>query len=207
MAAAPGARFFRHERLRRADRRAACGRSAVAAMRAGPWSPGGTRDRRARTSAPLPRVQLSCDENLPPRLARALTEAGNGVARCGRTCSPVDRASQLVQPALAANDSHLRTCTDRRPSAHASSCYVCYPRPSGCSMPRTVPHREPRNDSGRILREVQTGATIAVTNRGEVIALLVPPPAHPRDTLRVRAARVGGRVQPAAACNPPGLEL
>ena len=43
-------------------------------------------------------------------------------------------------------------------------------------MPRTVPHRELRNDSGRILREAQTGETIAVTNRGEVVALLVPPP-------------------------------
>ena len=59
-------------------------------------------------------------------------------------------------------------------------------------MPRTVPHLELRNDSGRILRQVQTGETIAVTNRGEVVALLVPPPAHPRDTLRVRAARTAG---------------
>lgn len=59
-------------------------------------------------------------------------------------------------------------------------------------MPRTVPHRELRNDSGRILREVQNGETIAVTNRGVVVALLVPPPASPYATLRVRAARRSG---------------
>lgn len=59
-------------------------------------------------------------------------------------------------------------------------------------MPRTIPHRELRNDSGRILREVQEGETIAVTNRGVVVALLVPPTASPRDSLRIRAARISG---------------
>lgn len=59
-------------------------------------------------------------------------------------------------------------------------------------MARTVPHRELRNESGRILREVRAGETIAVTNRGEVVALLVPPAGDPLDTLRVRTARTRG---------------
>lgn len=61
-------------------------------------------------------------------------------------------------------------------------------------MPRTVPHGELRNDIGRILREVQRGESIAITNRGEVVAILVPPPAQPREPLRVRAARTAGGV-------------
>lgn len=40
---------------------------------------------------------------------------------------------------------------------------------------RTVTHREMRNQSGEILREVADGATIQVTNRGRVTALIVPP--------------------------------
>lgn len=59
-------------------------------------------------------------------------------------------------------------------------------------MGRSVSERELRNDTGRILREVQNGETIAVTNRGVVMALLVPPPASPRGILRVRAARRAG---------------
>ena len=59
-------------------------------------------------------------------------------------------------------------------------------------MVRTVPHRELRNDSGRILREVQSGETVAVTTRGEVVALLIPATSDPRDTHRVRTAKVQG---------------
>ena len=59
-------------------------------------------------------------------------------------------------------------------------------------MGRSVSERELRNDTGRILREAQSGETIAVTSRGVVVALLVPPPASSRDTLRVRAARRSG---------------
>lgn len=40
---------------------------------------------------------------------------------------------------------------------------------------RTIPQRELRNDSGRILAEVAAGATIEVTSNGVVMALLVPP--------------------------------
>jgi prevent-host-death family protein len=52
-------------------------------------------------------------------------------------------------------------------------------------MDRTIPHRELRNNSSAVLREVADGATIEVTNNGEVVAVLVPPPrarsrpAHP----------------------------
>lgn len=39
---------------------------------------------------------------------------------------------------------------------------------------RTVTHREMRNQSGEILREVAEGETIRVTNNGQVAALIVP---------------------------------
>ncbi|MGK2954344.1 MAG: type II toxin-antitoxin system Phd/YefM family antitoxin [Solirubrobacterales bacterium] len=60
-------------------------------------------------------------------------------------------------------------------------------------MARTIPHRELRNNSSAILREVQGGETINVTNHGEVVAVLVPPPAvkGPRP-LRVRKAKRRG---------------
>ncbi len=40
---------------------------------------------------------------------------------------------------------------------------------------RTVTHREMRNQSGDILREVADGGTVQVTNHGQVAALIVPP--------------------------------
>ena len=40
---------------------------------------------------------------------------------------------------------------------------------------RTISHRELRNNSSAILREVQAGEIIEVTNHGEVAAVLVPP--------------------------------
>jgi prevent-host-death family protein len=40
---------------------------------------------------------------------------------------------------------------------------------------RTVTHREMRNQSGEILREVAAGGTVQVTNHGQVAALIVPP--------------------------------
>jgi prevent-host-death family protein len=40
---------------------------------------------------------------------------------------------------------------------------------------RTIPHRELRNSSGEVLRQVQAGETIQVTNHGEVVAILTPP--------------------------------
>jgi prevent-host-death family protein len=40
---------------------------------------------------------------------------------------------------------------------------------------RTISHRELRNNSSKILRDVSGGEIIEVTNRGEVAAVLVPP--------------------------------
>lgn len=59
-------------------------------------------------------------------------------------------------------------------------------------MARTIPHRELRNNSSAILREVQNGETFEITNNGEVVAVLVPPPRAPGAGLRVRPARRRG---------------
>lgn len=40
---------------------------------------------------------------------------------------------------------------------------------------RIVTHREMRNQSGEILRQVASGETIQVTSRGRVVAWIVPP--------------------------------
>ncbi len=58
---------------------------------------------------------------------------------------------------------------------------------------RTISHRELRNESARILREVQAGESIEITNHGEVVALLVPVPSDRRERL-IRA----GELRPAA---------
>lgn len=59
-------------------------------------------------------------------------------------------------------------------------------------MARTIPHRELRNNSSAILREVQAGETIEVTNNGEVVAVLVPPQRKPGTPARVRPASIRG---------------
>ena len=59
-------------------------------------------------------------------------------------------------------------------------------------MARTIPHRELRNDSSAVLRAVQNGETIEVTNNGEVVAILVPPPRKPGASLRMRRATAHG---------------
>lgn len=41
-------------------------------------------------------------------------------------------------------------------------------------MARTIAHRELRNNSSAILREVQAGETFTITNHGEPIAVLQP---------------------------------
>ncbi len=51
---------------------------------------------------------------------------------------------------------------------------------------RTVTHREMRNQSGEILREVAAGATVQVTNHGQVAALIVPPAADAFSDLLTR---------------------
>jgi prevent-host-death family protein len=59
-------------------------------------------------------------------------------------------------------------------------------------MPRTIAHRELRNNSSQILREVEQGETFEITNHGEVVALLVPPPRSGNPPLRSRPARIHG---------------
>jgi prevent-host-death family protein len=43
----------------------------------------------------------------------------------------------------------------------------------------TIPHRELRNESSKILERVKNGETIDVTNNGEIAATLIPPSASP----------------------------
>ncbi|MGH3924629.1 MAG: type II toxin-antitoxin system Phd/YefM family antitoxin [Pseudonocardiaceae bacterium] len=59
-------------------------------------------------------------------------------------------------------------------------------------MSRTIPHRELRNNSSAVLRDVQAGETVYVTNNGEVVAVLVPPPRAAGVSLRIRRATVRG---------------
>lgn len=58
-------------------------------------------------------------------------------------------------------------------------------------MVRTIPHRELRNNSSRILEEVRLGETIHITNHGVVVATLVPPQPEQRP-LRVLPPRNPG---------------
>ncbi len=54
---------------------------------------------------------------------------------------------------------------------------------------RTISHRELRNSSAKVLRDVQAGEIIEVTNHGEVAAVLVPPSLAPFERL-VAAGKV-----------------
>jgi prevent-host-death family protein len=56
----------------------------------------------------------------------------------------------------------------------------------------SVTHREMRNNSGEILRRVDAGESIRVTNNGRVAALIVPPAG---DALEQLAER--GQLRPA----------
>jgi len=58
-------------------------------------------------------------------------------------------------------------------------------------MARTIPHRELRNNSSKILEEVRRGETIHITNHGVIVATLIPPPSVP--PLTYRPARRPGR--------------
>jgi prevent-host-death family protein len=54
---------------------------------------------------------------------------------------------------------------------------------------RRIAHRELRNHSSRVLNDVKNGATIEITNHGEVVAVLIPPTASPYERL-VAAGKV-----------------
>ncbi|MEE2570698.1 type II toxin-antitoxin system prevent-host-death family antitoxin [Pseudarthrobacter sp. J64] len=56
----------------------------------------------------------------------------------------------------------------------------------------TIPHRELRNQSSKILERVRNGETIDVTNNGEVAATLIPPALSPLERLLL-----AGQVRPA----------
>src|SRR5262249_15446161 len=67
--------------------------------------------------------------------------------------------------------------------------YDCYGRlvsarsGEGVVTMRTISHRELRNNSSEILRDVLAGEIIEVTNHGEVSAVLVPPSFTPYERL------------------------
>ena len=58
----------------------------------------------------------------------------------------------------------------------------------------TIPHRELRNQSSKILERVKNGETIEVTNNGEVAAVLIPPSSSPFERLLL-----AGQIRPASA--------
>lgn len=60
-------------------------------------------------------------------------------------------------------------------------------------MPERLAHRDLRNRSAEILREVQNGAAYEITNHGDVVAVLSPARNQNRADLRIRpATRRGG---------------
>ncbi|MCA4134002.1 type II toxin-antitoxin system Phd/YefM family antitoxin [Arthrobacter sp. M4] len=52
----------------------------------------------------------------------------------------------------------------------------------------TIPHRELRNNSSKILERVKNGETIDVTNNGEIAATLIPPSVSPFERLLQQGA-------------------
>ncbi len=56
-----------------------------------------------------------------------------------------------------------------------------------------ISQRTLRNESGRILREVQEGAVYVITNNGEPVAEIRPITADPFAGLTVRRAKPGAR--------------
>lgn len=58
-------------------------------------------------------------------------------------------------------------------------------------MVERIAHRDLRNRSSEILRDVAAGATYEITNHGEVVAIISPPGRRP--PLRYREATIQGR--------------
>lgn len=59
----------------------------------------------------------------------------------------------------------------------------------------TIPHRELRNDSSRVLARVQAGERFVITNRGRPVAVLAPPAPPSTEIERLRES---GRTRAAA---------
>jgi prevent-host-death family protein len=57
-------------------------------------------------------------------------------------------------------------------------------------MPERLAHRDLRNRSAEILRDVAAGATYEITNHGDVVAVLSPP--EPGPSMRIRQPRAHG---------------
>jgi prevent-host-death family protein len=62
----------------------------------------------------------------------------------------------------------------------------------GVSVP-SISHRELRNDSGRILREVQAGQSFIITNNGQPVAALKPIEHDPLAGIRHQPPKRGAR--------------
>ncbi len=60
-------------------------------------------------------------------------------------------------------------------------------------MPEQLAHRDLRNRSAEILRDVQNGAAYEITNHGEVVAILSPAHERNRADLRIRKATRRGK--------------
>ena len=67
------------------------------------------------------------------------------------------------------------------------NCYACY-----SDGMRTIAHRDLRNNSAEVLRAVRDGETLQVTNHGEVVAVLSPPPVAPLGGIRHRPPLIRG---------------
>jgi prevent-host-death family protein len=67
-------------------------------------------------------------------------------------------------------------------------CYICYMAAEEARV-RVITHRELRNNSSEVLRAVQAGEIIEVTNHGSAAAILVPPSLTPYERL-VAAGKV-----------------
>ncbi|WP_104088480.1 type II toxin-antitoxin system Phd/YefM family antitoxin [Cryobacterium sp. N19] len=57
---------------------------------------------------------------------------------------------------------------------------------------RTIAHRDLRNNSAEVLRAVRDGETLQITNHGEVVAVLSPPPVAALGGIRHRAPLIRG---------------
>lgn len=66
----------------------------------------------------------------------------------------------------------------------------------------TIPHRQLRNESSKILERVKNGEILDVTNNGEVSATLIPPSSSPFERLLL-----AGAVRPAASTGPVDFTL